>query len=113
LVEKRALDCAALGGGAALRIEVQDTAGRGLAGIAVEVNSALGNELFYTGLKPEKGAGWGDVTLVPGNYAVHLVENASSDVIGDLRIDTNVVECGSSPSTTQGWHLVFRQVATP
>jgi hypothetical protein len=113
LVAKRALDCPALGGGASIRVEVQDVAGNGLPGVVVEVNSALGNEQFFTGLKPEKGMGFGDVTVVPGVYSAHLVENAQSDVINDLRIDTNVVECGSNPSATQGWHLVFRQVGAP
>jgi hypothetical protein len=111
LKEIRALDCAAVGGGAALRVDVLDTAGNGLPGIAVEVNSDLGNELFYTGLKPEKGLGYGDVQVVPGVYSVHLVENAASSPVGDLRIESNVVECGSTPPTTQGWHLVFRQVS--
>lgn len=110
LVSRRALDCAAVGGGAAIRVEVQDASGKGLPGIAVEVNSALGNEQFFTGLKPERGSGFGDVTVVPGTYSAHLVENARSDVIDDLRIDSNVVECGSNPAVTQGWHLVFRQV---
>lgn len=113
LVSRRALDCAALGGGAAIQVEVQDAAGNGLPGIAIEVNSAIGNEKFFTGLKPEKGSGFADVTLVPGSYSAHLVENAQSDVINDLRIDANVVECSSDSAATQGWHLVFRQVGVP
>ncbi len=109
LVEKRALDCRSVGGGAAIQVEVRDRDGRGLAGVMVEVNSTLGNEQFYTGLMPERGNGFGDVTVPPGIYSVHLVENAWSDVIGDLRINANVVECGGSPTATQGWHLVFQQ----
>lgn len=108
LIEKRALDCAAVGGGAAIRIVVQDRSGKGIPGVLVEVNSNRGNEQFYTGFKPEKGAGYGDVTLPPGLYSVHLVENASSDIVGDLLIETNVVECGSTPAATQGWYLVFQ-----
>ncbi len=112
LLEKRALDCLSVGGGATIQVEVQDANGKGLAGILVEVNSARGNEQFYTGFKPEWGNGFGDVTVVPGTYAVHLVENAQSDVIEDLRIDTNVVECNSNPAATQGWRLVFRQFSS-
>ncbi len=111
LIEKRALDCLSVGGGATIQVEVQDASGKGLAGILVEVNSALGNEQFYTGFKPERGNGFGDVTLVPGTYSVHLVENASSEVVEDLRIDANVVECSSNPAATQGWRLVFRQLS--
>lgn len=113
LIDKRALDCATVGGGAAIQVEVQDVNGQGLAGVAVEVNSDRGSELFYTGFKPERGIGYGDVSLNPGVFSAHLVENARSDVIGDLRIDANVVECSSTPSATQGWHLVFRKQATP
>jgi len=112
LIEKRALDCVTLGGGAAIQVQVEDAAGNGLPGIMVEVNSAMGNEQFFTGLKPERGKGYGDVSVLPGTYSVHLVENASSDVVGDLRIDTNVVECGSNPAARQGWYLVFRRTTT-
>jgi hypothetical protein len=77
----------------------------------VEVNSAIRNEQFFTGFKPERGLGFGDVAVLPGTYSVHLVDTARSEVVGDLRIDANVVECGSNPSATQGWYLVFRQIA--
>lgn len=112
LIEKRALDCLSVGGGATLQVQVQDAAGSGLPGIVVEVNSAYGNEQFFTGLKPERGSGYGDVTVLPGTYSVHLVENAQSPVIGDLRIDANVVECEYDSVTTQGWYLVFRQFSS-
>lgn len=109
LIDKRALNCVSIGGGAGIQVEVRDANGRGLPGILVEVNSARGNEQFYTGLKPERGIGYGDVAVFPGNYTVHLVENANSDVIGDLRIDANVVECKDDLTAIQGWHLVFQQ----
>lgn len=117
LVEKRALDCLNAQGGAmrtwaTIQVEVQDASGRGLAGILVEVNSAHGNEQFFTGLKPEHGNGFGDVTVSPGVYSVHLVENASSDIVGDLLINPNVVECSTDPAATLGWHLVFRQFSS-
>lgn len=109
LLEKRALNCPSVGGGAFIQVETRDANGRGLPGVLVEVNSARGNEQFYTGLKPERGNGFGDVAVLPGNYTVHLVENASSDIISDLRIDANIVECGSDLTAIQGWQLVFQQ----
>jgi len=109
LAEKRALDCATTGGSPVIRVEVQDAAGNGLAGVRIEVNSDLGTDQFLTGFKPERGNGYGDASVPPGTYAVHLVENARSEVVSDLRIDANVVECGSSPTATLGWYLVFRQ----
>lgn len=113
LREKRALDCAATGGQAVIQVEVQDANGKGMRGILVEVNSAHGNEQFYTGFKPEYGNGFGDVTVVRGTYSVHLVENARSSLVGDLRIEANAVECTSNPVGTEGWYLVFRQIRTP
>ncbi len=110
LIDKRALNCVSVGGGASIQVEVRDANGRGLPGILIEVNSARGNEQFYTGLKPERGIGYGDVAVLPGIYTVHLVENANSDAIGDLRIDANVVECRNDFAATQGWYLVFQQV---
>lgn len=107
LKEKRALDCTALAGKRVIQVIVQDAAGNGLPGIAIEVSSEHGNELFFTGLKPEKGAGFADVEVLPGTYSVHLVENAQSEPISDLRID--VVECAYTPAATQGWLLVFQQ----
>jgi hypothetical protein len=117
LGEKRALGCADDNLGGNLRVEVLDAAGRGLSGMAVEVNSALGNDQFLTGLKPEGGSGYGDAVVAPGTYSVHLVENGFSEIVGDLRIDANVVECSSTPlasleavpSAPRGWHLVFQQ----
>lgn len=110
LVEKRPLSCPDLGGGAAIQVEVQNSAGQGIPGIAVEVNSSRGNEQFFTGLKPERGAGYGDVRVLPGTYTVHLFENARSEFVKDLRIESDVVECSSPPALTQGWALIFRQV---
>ncbi|OQY83091.1 MAG: hypothetical protein B6D41_17465 [Chloroflexi bacterium UTCFX4] len=109
LIDRRALNCVSVGGDASIQVEVRDANGRGLPGILVEINSARGNEQFYTGLKPERGAGFGDVAVLPGTYAVHLIENANSDIFGDLRIDANVVECDSDLTAIQGWRLVFQQ----
>lgn len=113
LLEKRALNCLSVGGGASIQVEVRDIDGHGLPGVLVELNSGRGNEQFYTGLKPERGNGYGDVTVLPGIYSVHLVENARSSTIGDLRIEANVVECVGSSSATQGWYLVFQQTKAP
>ncbi len=110
LVAKRALDCTAVGAEPVIRVEVQDAAGKGLPGVRIELNSARGNEQFLTGLKPERGSGWADVSVTPGTYSIHLIENAQSGLVGDLLIDANVVECGSNPAATLGWHLVFRQI---
>lgn len=110
LVDKRPLTCQDLGGGAAIRVEVEDSGGKGIPGIGVEVNSGRGNEQFFTGLKPERGSGYGDVVVSPGIYSVHLFENAQSEVVKDLRIESDVVECSSPPAATQGWALMFRPV---
>lgn len=110
LYERRPLACAQIGGGASIQVQVQDANSKGIPGIGVEVNSERGNEQFYTGLKPERGTGYGDVAVFPGTYSVHLFENAQSEIVRDLRIEANVVECGSAPAAVQGWALIFKQV---
>ncbi|MFC1879516.1 hypothetical protein ACFLZW_06340 [Chloroflexota bacterium] len=49
--------------------------GQPLPGVLVIVTWEGGEERFYTGLKPEKGAGYADFTPVPGEiYTLHLGE---------------------------------------
>lgn len=110
LSQKRALGCEEHSGEPSLQVEVQDAEGRGLAGVGILARSERGNELFYTGFKPESGPGYADLRVQPGVYSVQLVETAASEVVADLRIDADVVECSSIPTVVRGWRLVFRKV---
>ena len=109
LIAKRALSCSDVSGVSQIRVNVEDSNGKGLAGVEVEVTSVVGNQAFFTGLKPEKGSGYADVTLPPGSYNLHLIENAQSEVVPDLQIDPHKLECGQGDGPALGWELVFKQ----
>lgn len=109
LIAKRALSCSESAGAAQIRVIVEDSSGKGLPGVEVEVTSDVGNQAFFTGLKPEHGSGYADVSLPAGSYNVHLIESAQSDVVSDLQIDPGTLECGLGSRQALGWELVFKQ----
>jgi hypothetical protein len=97
-------------GPAQIRAVVEDEAGRGMPGIEVWVTWENGADRFVTGLKPEKGNGYGDFDMQPGGvYAVAVAESALPVVTG-----LGTEQCPSSdPAQTifTSWRLTFRPVA--
>ena len=98
-----------------IRIVVQDEKGNGVPGVEVWVTWDDGADRFVTGLKPDKGQGYGDVDIQPVvTYAVAIAQSALPIATG---IKTE--QCPSSdPSQTilASWQLTFRPVpptATP
>ena len=76
-------------------------------GVEVVVTWDGGFDHFYTGLKPDQGAGYGDFTMEPGViYTVHLAESPSLTVE-----DISVESCSDEGGGTYpgSWLLVFRQ----
>jgi hypothetical protein len=58
-----------------LQIVTQDAAGNGVPGVEVIVEWAGGQDRFFTGLKPQLGAGYGDFEMTPAiEYTVRLAE---------------------------------------
>lgn len=106
LEAQTALTCAETGGRALIQVNVQDTNSRPLPGIGVEVNWNAGDEVFYTGLKPERGLGYADFAASAGTYSVRLTENAQSPVVANLTIEPEPAECAEQ---LRGWSLLFRQ----
>ncbi len=99
--------CLETGGRTHIQVQVEDENGAPLPGIGVEVNWDKGDEILYTGLKPERGMGYADLTVKPGAYNVRLAENAQSPVIEGLKIDTSTGTCASESTEIYGWRLVF------
>lgn len=86
-----------------IEIEMLDAARAPLAGEALLVTWPGGRDRFYTGLKPERGAGYADFTMQPD--VVYAVGPADGSVrVDDLR----VAPCDSGASG--GWRLVFVRV---
>jgi hypothetical protein len=74
-----------------------------LPGVEVLVSWDGGSDRFYTGFKPERGAGYGDFTMQPDvSYTIRIAEG-SPDVSG-LRVEP----CSSG--TEGGWELVFQNL---
>jgi hypothetical protein len=62
-----------------------------------------GSDRFYTGFKPELGAGYGDFRMMPGlSYAITLADG--SPEISGLRLEA----CPSG--LDGGWRLTFQNV---
>jgi hypothetical protein len=98
-----------------IRVVVEDDQGKGVPGLEVWVTFEDGADRFVTGLKPEKGNGYGDVEIQPDKtYAVAIAQSALP-----LAKGIKTEQCPSSdPAQTvlASWQLTFRPVpptATP
>jgi hypothetical protein len=90
-----------------IQVVTQDRSGQEIGGAEVIVEWAGGFDHFFTGLKPELGAGYGDFAMDEGiEYTVHLAESPGA-LVGPL-----VAEICTGPTGAQfpgAWRLVFRQ----
>jgi hypothetical protein len=96
-------------GSSQVRVLLEDEKGKGLAGIEVWITWENGADRLVTGLKPEKGAGYGDFDMQPNiAYAIAVAESALPVVTG-IRTE----QCPSSEPTQTvfaSWQLTFRPV---
>jgi hypothetical protein len=93
-----------------IQVLTQDSSGAPLPGIRVDVLWDAGEDSFYTGLKPELGAGYGDFAISVGvTYALQVFP--SGVVIRDLQSGDCFSPAGEPfPSS---WRLIFQQPAAP
>jgi hypothetical protein len=78
-----------------VQIQVSDPSGGPVPGVIVIVTWAGGEERFFTGLKPEKGLGYADYTLIPDFvYSIRLGESGAP--LGDIRA-VSCISAGSEP----------------
>ncbi len=91
--------------GGLLEVEVVNSAGQGIPGVAVHVAWTGGENTFYTGLMPGDGAGYADFSMTPQVvYSVRAGEGG--EVVSGLSLPT----CGRTGSSYTGsWSLVFTQ----
>jgi hypothetical protein len=107
LVERTAL-CAAPGKAGHITVWIQDAQGQPLPGIEIVVSWSTGQDRFYTGLRPERGAGYADFEMAPAtNYEVYLADYRG-DVAPDL---TSSLQSGLCQPGVEAidWRLVFQQ----
>ncbi len=90
-----------------IQVITQDRSGEEIGGAEVIVEWSGGFDHFFTGLKPELGAGYGDFAMAPGiEYTVHLAESPGA------RVGPVIAETCTGPTGAQfpgAWRLVFRQ----
>jgi hypothetical protein len=88
-----------------LQIVVQDSKGEPVPGVQVTIAWDGGLDTFYTGLKPELGAGYADFQMTPG--MVYSLRTGNSATINNL----SAPECSGSDGNPYpgGWYLLFGQ----
>jgi len=107
LIEQTAV-CADPGRPGQIAIWVQDAKGNELAGAEIVVSWTMGQERFFTGLRPKRGAGYADFEMSPQvEYDVALADfkgDAAHGLVSDLSPGT----CPTS-TTALSWRLTFQQ----
>jgi len=102
-VQERQPVCEA-GGGGWIRVYVRDAEGRGLSGVAVRVTWSDGEDVFFTGLRPDVDPGYADFQMQPGViYAV-----AVADRIGEVATGLSTETGEPCPNPPASWHIVFQ-----
>lgn len=107
IVERTAL-CAAPDRNGQISVWVQDAQGRQMAGVEIVVFWPAGQDRFFTGLRPEIGAGYADFEMSPTTeYAVSLA-SFPGDTAEKL---TPVLPPSTCPTDTLAldWRLVFQR----
>lgn len=109
IAERAMLSCAEELSQARLQFIVRDTQGKDLPNIGIDVRWTNGEDTVYTGLKPERGAGYADFEAAPGNYTVSIA-NAQSETAENMSIGDPPANCRNDRGQTpRGWRLVFQQ----
>ncbi len=89
-----------------LQVVALDPQGQGVPGVEVIVEWGGGQDRFFTGLKPELGAGYGDFTMAPNvAYTVRL----ASDPSGEVSVRSDPCTDGSGQLIATSAQLTFRQ----
>jgi hypothetical protein len=109
LVEHTQLGCQDEPDAAYLVFIVRDVTGQEMPNVGIEVRWSGGDDIVYTGLKPERGIGYADYQAAPGRFSATIV-NAHSDQVSDLVIGDPPADCRSDRGATpRGWKLIFQQ----
>ena len=108
LIEQTAT-CADPGRPGRLRVWVQDAAGNGLGGIEIVASWAAGQDRFFTGLRPEQGAGYADLEMRPQTEYEVALAGFRGDMARGLSPD---LSSGTCPTGTVAldWHLTFQRL---
>ena len=107
LVEARRSSCGDNPLPGAIRIEVRDAQGKGMPGVPVKITWSDGEELFVTGLHPERGPGYADYRMQEGvRYALSVAR-----LVSDTAQALETFPSESCPEGVQpgSWLVVFQE----
>lgn len=105
LTERRRI-CNEEAGVGQIEVIVRDSQGRGLSGVPIVITWDGGEERFFTGLKPEYGAGYADFELRESKQTYTVTLPLSGDVVRELAANPVVAGCPSE-SISVSWQLTF------
>ena len=109
LVEHMQLGCQDEPDAAYLIFDVRDANGAEMPNVGIQVRWTGGDDIVYTGLKPERGIGYADYQAAPGTFSATIL-NAQGDQVSDLVIGQVPADCKADRGATpRGWKLVFQQ----
>lgn len=97
VVQDQAFECNPTAPGPLLKVLAEDASGAALPGVGVVVSWEGGEDHFFTGLKPELGAGYADFLMTPG--VVYSLRMAGG---GEIVSDLIAAEC-ETPGGSRYW----------
>ncbi len=101
------LVCDPLLGEPLIQVVTETADGKQVPGVEVVITWDAGFDHFFTGLKPDVGAGYGDFTMAGGiEYSVHLAESPSATV---ERLVAQTCTDPGSDSYLGSWLLIYKQ----
>jgi hypothetical protein len=100
--------CADHGRPGQIAVWVQDARGNELAGVEIVVSWGMGQDRFFTGLRPDKGAGYADFEMSPRIEYDVAVAGFKGDVVQGLASDLSSGTCPTS-TIALSWRLTFQR----
>ncbi len=94
-----------------LIVQVQDADGAGIPGMPVEVIAPNGKETFFTGLKPERGAGYADYQMTDGSAYTVSLPGVSEHSRPLEASSCNVAPADGGGKSTVSYRVTFRRLA--
>jgi hypothetical protein len=90
-----------------IQVVTEGADGQQVPGVEVVITWDAGFDHFFTGLKPDVGAGYGDFTMAGGiEYSVHLAESPSATVDG---VVAQTCTDARSAAYLGSWLLIYKQ----
>ena len=101
--------CAGPGQPGRIAVWVRDATGGELPGVEIVVSWALGQDRFFTGLRPEQGTGYADFEMKPKTEYEVALAGFRGDTAQELTSDVSPGICPTGVVAVN-WQLTFEQI---